>query len=118
MSLYTKCRNLDNIVWHTIKPGMPEHGTMEHGTLAEQWNTPEQWQNSGTPQNSGRTMEHPEHQQNTWKYQQNFNITPVYHPRTTEPYKMKNNCSDFKENLNLTSMHLTLSTQGGSIFYC
>ena len=38
--------------------------------------------------------------------------------RTTEPYKTKNNCKDFKENLNLTLIHLTLSAQGGNIFYC
>ena len=33
----------DSYCWHTIKPLMPEHGTMEHGT----------------PWNSGRTTEHP-----------------------------------------------------------
>ena len=30
--------------WHTIKPGTPEHGTMEYGTPAEQRN------NAGTPE--------------------------------------------------------------------
>ena len=59
MSLYTKCCNLDNIVWHTIKPGMPEHRTMEHGTLAEQRNTPEQWRNNGTPRTPAEHLEIP-----------------------------------------------------------
>ena len=82
--------------------------------------------NAGT-RNTGGTAEHPgtvveqrnnpEHQRNTPKYQQNTNVTPADHPGTTEPYKTKNNCSDFKENLNLTLIHLTLSTQGGNIFY-
>ena len=35
--------------WYTIKPGTPEHGTP-----AEQWNTPEQWRNSVTPHTPGR----------------------------------------------------------------
>ena len=74
-------------------------GTAEHpGTVAEQWNTLE-------------------HRRNTLKYQQNTNVTPTDHPGTTEPYKTKNNCSDFKENLNFTLIHLTLSTQGDNIFY-
>ena len=29
------------INWHTIKPGMPEHRTTEHRTVADQWNTGE-----------------------------------------------------------------------------
>ena len=37
---------------------------------------------------------------------------------TTETCNTKNNCSDFIENLNLTLIHLTLSNQGGNIFYC
>ena len=76
---------------------MPEHGTTEHGTVAEQRNTPE-------------------NQQNTAEYQQSTNVTPVEHPGTMKSYKTKINCSDFKENLNLTLIHLTLSTQGGNIF--
>ena len=75
--------------------------------------------NAGT-RNTGGTAKHPlpvAEQRNTQKYQQNTNITPADHNGTTEPYKTKNNCSDFKENLNLTLIHLTLSTQGGNIFY-
>ena len=34
-----------------------------------------------------------------------------------EPYKTRNNGGDFKQNLNLTLIYLTLSTQGGDIFY-
>ena len=60
---------------------------VEHsGTVAEQRNTPEQ---PGIP---------------------------TEQPGTTESYKTKNNCNDFKENLNLTLIHLTLSTQSGNIF--
>ena len=36
----------------------------------------------------------------TSECQRNTNITPVEHPRTSEPYKTKNNCSNFEENLN------------------
>ena len=75
------------VVWHTIKPGTPEHGTLA-----------EQWRNNGTP----------------W----NTKVKPAEHPGTTEPYKTKNNYNDFKENLNLTLIHLTLSTEGGNIFCC
>ena len=69
---------------------MPEHGTAEYGTPVEQWNAKEQqnmehWWNSRKPQNSGRTMEHP----------QNSNRTPTEHPRTVKPYKTKNNFSTF-----------------------
>ena len=32
----------------------------------------------------------------TSEYQRNTNITPVEHPRTSEPYKTKNNCSNFE----------------------
>ena len=60
----------------------------------------------------------PEHQRNTLEYHPNTNVTPAEHPGTTEPYKTKNNCSDFKENLNLALIHLTLATQDGNIFYC
>ena len=80
--------------------------------------------NTGT-RNTDETAEHPgtlveqlntlEHQQNTPKHQQNTNITPA-DPGTTESYKTKNNCSDFKKNSNLTLIHLTLSAQGGNIF--
>ena len=66
----------------------------------------------GTPEH-GRT----EHHWNTPKYQQNTNVTPVDRPETREPYKAKNNCRDFKENLNFILMHLTHSTQSGNIFY-
>ena len=83
---------------HTLKPGTPEHATTEHGTPGEQRNTPE-------------------HQRNTPQYQQNTNVTLANHPGTTEPYKTKKNGSDFKENLNLTLIHVILSTQGGNIFY-
>ena len=42
-------------IWHTIKPG-----SLEHGTPAEQRDTPEQWRNNGTPRNTSRTpAEHP-----------------------------------------------------------
>ena len=79
-------------MWHTVKPGTPEHGTPEHPlTVAEQRNTP--------------------------KYRWKSSVIPAEHLGTTEPYKTKNNCSDFKENLNLTLIHLTLSNQGGYIFY-
>ena len=40
---------------HAIKPGMLEHRTTKHGTLAEQRNILEQWQNNGTPQNTNGT---------------------------------------------------------------
>ena len=60
----------------------------------------------------------PEHQLNTSEYQWNTNVIPAEHPGTTKPYKTKNNCSEFEENLNFTLIHLTLSTQGGNIFYC
>ena len=66
---------------------------MEHGTLAEQRNTPEQ---------CGGTTEH----------QQNTPGTTTEHQRntgetfgTTEPYKTKNNRSGFKEDLNLILIH-------------
>ena len=82
--------------------------------------------NNGT-RNTGGTAQHPgtvaeqrntlEHQRNTPKYQQNTNVTAGDHLGTMEPYKTKNSCSDFEENLNLTLIHLTLSTQGGNIFY-
>ena len=75
----------------------------------EQWNT----EHPGTVAEQQNTLEH---QQNTLKYQQNTNGTPADHPGTTEQYKRKN-CSDFKENLNLTLIYLTLSTQCGNIFY-
>ena len=52
------------------------------------------------------------------EYHLNTNVTPAEHPETTEPYKMKNNCSDFKENLNLALIHSTISTQDENIFYC
>ena len=63
----------------------------------ENQNTPEQWWNNRTPRNT--------------------NVIPVEHHGTTEPYKTKNNCSNLKENLNLTLIHLTLSNQGGNIFF-
>lgn len=50
---------------HTIKPGMPEHGTMGPEIPAEKRNTPEQWRNNETPaEHSGIPMEQqliPEH---------------------------------------------------------
>ena len=55
-----------------------EHGTTEHGTLAEQRNAPEQWRNNRKP----------------------FG-TPAEHPRTTKPYKTKNNCSVFQRKFTL-----------------
>ena len=63
----------------------------------EQWNTEYQ-------QNSGRAMKH-----------QHSTGTPA---ENLEPYKTKNNCSDFKQNLNLTLIHFILSIQSGDIFYC
>ena len=69
----------------------------------EQRNT-EHWRNNGKPRNSGRTTEHPG--------------TPAEDTRTTEPNKTKNDCSDFKGNINLTLINLTLSTQGENIFNC
>ena len=86
---YYKTRNAgtrNNKTWNTS-------GTAEHpGTVAEQWNTPE-------------------HQWNTLEYQQNNSITPAEHPRTTKQYKRKKSVVFFKENLNLTLIHLTISTQ-------
>ena len=104
-----KAPKVDSFIWKTFvtlslhvhpspvtmawyKTGTPEHRTTEQRTLTEQ-------------------------QRNTLKYQQNSNITPADHPGTTEPYKIKNTCSDFTENVNLTLIHLTLSTQHGNIFY-
>ena len=37
----------------------------------------------------------------TLKYHRSTNVTPAEHPGITEPYKTKNNCSNFKENLSL-----------------
>ena len=68
-------------IWHTIKPGTPEHGT-----LAEQRDTPEQWRNNGTPA---------EHQWNTPEYQRNNNVTLTKHPGTTKPHETKKYCSVF-----------------------
>ena len=80
--------------------------------------------NKGT-RNSGGTTGYPgtvAEQRNTRgappEYQRNTNVTPAEHPGTMEPYKTKNNCSDFKENLNLTLLHLILSAKGRNIFYC
>ena len=50
-------------LWHTTKPGTPEHETTER-EKSEQWNTggaPEHWRNNGIPWNSGTT----EQQNNT-----------------------------------------------------
>ena len=80
-----------SIYGHTIKPGTLEHGTVEHGTPAEQQKTPEQWLNNRTPRNTRGAP---------W----NTNVTPAEHPETKEPYKTKNNCSDFKENFNTFSI--------------
>ena len=51
-----------------------------------------------------------EHQWNTSKYQQNTNVASADHSGTMEPYNTKNNCSNFKENVNVTLINLTLST--------
>ena len=58
----------------------------------------------------GKQQKTPEHQQNTPEYQWNDNATPAEHPVITKQYKMKN-CSVYKENLNLTLIHLALSSQ-------
>ena len=61
--------------------------------------------NSGT-RNTGRTVENPgtvAEQRNTSEHQRDTpeqQVTPAEHPGTTEPYKTKNNCSDFKEDFN------------------
>ena len=74
--------------------------------------------------NTDRTAEHPATVVEQWntlehlRIQWSTNVTPAEQPGTTEPYKTKNNCSDFEENLNLILIHLTLLTQGGNIFYC
>ena len=57
--------------------------------------------NIGTPGTVAEQRNTPEHQWNTLKYHRNTNVTPAEHLGTTEPYKTKNNCSDFKENLSL-----------------
>ena len=59
-------------------------------------NTPEQWRNSETLQNINGTP---------------TQLNTGGKSGTTEPYKTNNNCSDFKQNFNLTLIHLTLSTQ-------
>ena len=61
----------------TIKPGTPEHGTP-----AEQRNTPEQWRNNWT-----------------------LPGTPAEHPGTTKPYKTKNNCRVFKRKFKTQSFN-------------
>ena len=67
------------------QPGTPGHGITEHGTPAEQRNTPEQWQNNYTL--PGR---------------------PVEHRGTTEPYKTKNNCSIFKRKFRTQNLNFQL----------
>ena len=57
--------------------------------------------NSETPGTVAEQRNTPKHQWNTLEYHRNTNVTPVEHPGTTKPYKTKNNCSDFKENLSL-----------------
>ena len=56
-------------IWHTIKPGTPEHETP-----AEQRDTPEQWRNNGTPRNTSRTPA--EHLGIPTEQQCNANETP------------------------------------------
>ena len=74
--------------------------------------------NKGT-QNTGGTAEHPgtpaEHPEIPTEHQRNSSGPP--RNNGTIQNTTKNNCSHFKENLNLTLIHLTLSTQGGNIFY-
>ena len=67
------------------QPGTPGHGITEHGTPAEQRNTPEQWQNNYTL--PGR---------------------PVEHHGTTEPYKTKNNCRIFKRKFKTQNLNFQL----------
>ena len=76
-------------------------------------------------QNTCGTAEHPRtvaEQRNNSGTLRNTNGTPAQRNTagksgTTEPYKTNNNCSDFKQNLNLTLIHLTLSTQGLRLVY-
>ena len=76
-------------------------------------------------QNTGVTAEHPRtvaEQRKNSGILRNTNGTPTQRNTagisgTTEPYKTNNNCSDFKQNLNLTLIHLTLSTQGLRLVY-
>ena len=80
--------------------GTPERRSTEHR------------RNSGTPRNSGRTTEHyPEHQRNTAEYQRNTNVTPGKYPGTTEPYKMKNNCSIFKRKFKTQKLNFQLKVE-------
>ena len=80
--------------------GTPERRSTEHR------------RNSGTPRNSGRTTEHyPEHQRNTAEYQRNTNVTPGKYPGTTEPYKMKNNCSIFKRKFKTQKLNFQLKAE-------
>ena len=87
------------IFGHTIKPGTPGHGTMEHGTPAGQRNTKGQQsmelrRNRRTTTNSGGTTEHPGTSWNSngiW----NTDVAPVEHRETTEPCKTKSNCNIF-----------------------
>ena len=83
---------------HTIKPGSGTRNTCgtPQNSVAEQGN------NSGTLRNTNGT---PTQRNNGAK------------SGTTEAYKINNNCSDFKQNLNLTLTHLTLSTQGLRLVY-
>ena len=54
-----------HLLWHTIKPGIPEHGATEHGIPAEQRNatgTPEHGTPAERPNNTGtRNNGTPEH---------------------------------------------------------
>ena len=72
------------------------------GTAKHPRTVTEQWINSGTLRNTNGTPT----QRNTSRKS-----------GTTEPYKTNNICSDFKQNLNLTLIHLTLSTQGLRFVY-
>ena len=90
---------------HAIKPGTPENETTEHRTPAEQQNTPEHWRNNGTlQQNTSGTPP------NT-----NTNRTPTRNTSgpTWNNCKMKNNCSEFRGNLNLALIHLTTALSTG-----
>ena len=75
--------------------------------------------NAGTrnnrTRNTGGTAEHHRtvgEQRNTPEHQWDNNVTPAEHPGIMKQYKTKKNCSVYKENLNLTLIHLALSIQG------
>ena len=74
-----------------MKPGTPEHGTMEYGTTAEQRNTdrkPERWWNTRTmteKRNAGGTPKH--WQNNGTVLEQSEYHEIVYHEKSSRIIK-------------------------------